>query len=112
MRNAHKLVFSALLLSTSACSTLNESVQLGASMGAVSGAAVTSIAYADAGVKPESDVILSGAAIGMAVGLITSYITHKEVEQTRYTPTDDPQTYFGDLPPNPFVIPKNKKGGR
>ncbi len=113
MRNAYALLLSPCLLFTTSCSTLNESIQLGSTIGAVGGAAATSVAYSDAGVKPDSDVILTGAAIGLAVGAITSYITHKEVEQTRPVLNDDPQTYFGDLPPNPFVIPQSsKKGGK
>jgi len=48
MRIAYKTIFSATLLSTSACSTLNESMQLGAALGAASGAAVTHSAHRSA----------------------------------------------------------------
>lgn len=96
-----------MLLSLPACSTLDESVKLGASMGSITGIAATHAAYNDTGMKPDSDTVTTGAAIGLALGVLTSYITHKEVDKDRYKPSDDPNTFFGDLPPNPFITNNN-----
>ena len=113
MRIAYTLLLSTLLLFTSACSTMNKSLQLGAGMGAATGAAATYAGLHSAGKSSSQDVAL-GAAIGMGVGLITSYFTHKEVEKDRELyRSNQTEMYFGDLPPSPFVIPKyKKKGGR
>ena len=102
---------SFIVLTSSACSTLNESIKLGATMGAATGVAATHAGYNEAGVKPDSNTVATGAAIGLAIGVLTSYITHKEIDKRRYKPTGDPDTYFGDLPPNPFITNMNNKGG-
>ncbi|USN47069.1 MAG: hypothetical protein H6626_12885 [Pseudobdellovibrionaceae bacterium] len=113
MRIAYTLLLSTSLLFTSACSTMNKSLQLGATMGAATGAAATYPGQHSAGKHKGQDVAL-GAAIGLGVGLITSFFTHKEVEEDRELyRSSQIEMHFGDLPPSPFLVPKyKKKGGR
>ena len=96
------------------CSTLNESLQLGATTGFVSGAAATYAGYSAGGTKPNLESVAMGAGIGMGIGLITSYLVHRTVEEERAQGTfDQTEMHFGDLPPNPFVVPRLiKKGAR
>lgn len=112
MRKAYKFIFPATLLSLTACSTLNESMQIGAGMGTLAGAAATYTAEHSRGDKPSSNNILGGAAIGLVVGLITSHLVHNKVEETRNQNAGKPEMYFGDLPPNPFVFSPAVKGGQ
>lgn len=109
------IVFSTCLLSLTACSTLNESMQLGAGIGALTGIAAVSAAGDMAGKNPTDDQKLTAAGAGIALGLLTSYLIHKNIEEKR----DDllqmgPELHFGDLPPSPFIITpmKKKKGGK
>lgn len=112
MRKAYKLAFSTLLLSTTACSTLNESMQLGASMGALSGAAATYSAYKAVDKNPTTEEVASGAVIGLGLGLLTSYLVHQQVDEDRAAQSANKiEMYFGDLPPSPFVFPNNNKNG-
>ena len=83
MRKAYKIIFPTALLSLTACSTLNESMQLGASLGAISGAAATYTAENSRGEKPNSDNIMAGAAIGLITGLITSHIVPNKSAERR-----------------------------
>lgn len=110
-----KLILLAALVSQTACSTLGESYQLGATMGGVAGAAAAYAAHSRDGEKPELENLAAGAAIGVALGLITSHFTHKKVEEDRQTyKMDQMEVHFGDLPPSPFIMPKFKptKGSR
>ena len=102
-----------VVLQLSACSTMNDSLQLGASMGAATGAAATYATQNSEG-KYSSQNVALGAAIGLGVGLITSYFTHKKVEDDRESyRSNQIEMHFGDLPPSPFLVPQyNKKGGR
>ncbi|MCB0415122.1 MAG: hypothetical protein KDD50_12360 [Bdellovibrionales bacterium] len=111
MKKLINVFLTLALLSSSACTTLNQSVKLGATIGTATGVAAVHAGYNDAGVKPDSSTVLTGAAVGLALGVLTSYITHKEIDKDRYKPTGDPDTYFGDLPPNPFIINMNNQGG-
>ena len=78
-----KLILLAAMASQTACSTLGESYQLGATMGGVAGAAAAYAAHSRDGEKPELENLAAGAAIGVALGLITSHFTHKKVEEDR-----------------------------
>jgi hypothetical protein len=83
-------------------------------MGAATGAAATFAGSAAGGKSPSLETVAIGAGIGSAVGLLTSYLIHRSVEDTRSS-SDSNQTEmrFGDLPPSPFVVPKTlPKGGR
>ena len=109
------IVYSTCLLSLTACSTLNESMQLGAGIGALTGIAAVSAAGDMAGKNPTDDQKLTAASAGIALGLLTSYLIHKNIEEKR----DDllqmgPELHFGDLPPSPFIMTpmKKKKGGK
>ena len=97
------------------CASMNDSLILGAGMGAAAGGAVTAAGYSAGGKSASFENVAVGAAIGTAVGLITSYFTHKSVEDSRkYLDNKDFEMHFGDLPPSPFVVPKTplKKGAR
>jgi len=97
------------------CTTLNESMTLGAGLGALSGAAATAVAQGTSGQPVSGENVLLGAGIGLGAGLIASYFTHKSVETKRAAcMADETEMHFGDLPPSPFVFPKTlpKKGGR
>jgi len=105
-------IISAYLLSLPACTTLNESLQLGATMGALTVAAAIYSGERSAGIKPSGDHVFSGAAIGLGLGLITSHVIHQSVTSRRTTDPDQIDMHFGDLPPNPFIFDNNRKGGR
>ena len=109
-----KAVFSTCLLSLTACSTLNESMQMGASLGATTGVATVSIAGNMAGRNPTNDQKLTAATTGIALGLLTSYLLHKNIEDKRQDFLQmGPELHFGDLPPSPFIMtPPKKKGGK
>lgn len=96
------------------CTTLDQSLRLGAATGAVAGAAASYGAVSANGHLPTLEQIGVGAGIGLGLGLITSYFVHKQVAGDREENTRQTEIYFGDLPPNPFVIPQNtqKKGAR
>ncbi len=104
----------SLMVGVSGCATMNESLQLGAGMGAIGGGAATAIAYSSTGKSPSFGNVAIGAGIGLALGALTSYITHKQVEKDRMgLYGDQTEMHFGDLPPSPFMIPKmTKKGAR
>lgn len=113
MRSAYLFIISTTLLFTSACSTLNQSLQLGSGLGAATGAATTYTARKAAGEKPEFSDVATGAGIGALLGMITAHITHRQVEKDRLEPTDDGMDiHFGDLPPNPFTFKNNQKKGQ
>jgi hypothetical protein len=110
-----KAIFSTCLLSLTACSTLNESMQLGAGVGAITGLAAVSAAGDIAGKNPSDDQKLTSASVGIALGLLTSYLLHKNIEEKRVDFLQSgPEIHFGDLPPSPFIMTpvKKKKGGK
>lgn len=109
MRTIHASLLSTALLFSAGCSTLNDSLKLGSVMGAAAGVAAVHAGHNSADVKPSSDEVTTGALIGLTAGLITAYATHKEVEKDRGDLLlDQPDIQFGDLPPSPFVFPKNQ----
>jgi hypothetical protein len=110
----YKIIAVATILALSGCSTMNESLQLGAGVGFVSGAAAMHAAESRTGQRPDTDSVLTGAAVGAGIGLLVSYFTHRTVENDRKSNfAEQTEMYFGDLPPSPFLVPKpNKKGGK
>ena len=111
MRNIYRVALSCALLSTTACSTMNKSVELGGLLGAASGAAAISAGEHSAGINPKSNDVNSGALVGLGLGILTSYIIYNGVEQERNNGNSQTQMYFGDLPPSPFVFPSNQRIG-
>lgn len=108
-------ILMSLVATLSGCATMHDSLQLGASMGAITGGAATYAGQSAAGKSPSLGNLALGAGIGLGVGLLTSYITHQQVEERRGSLySEQTEMHFGDLPPSPFMIPKNqsKKGGR
>lgn len=94
------------------CSTLDKSMHLGGILGSIGGATATYVADQSAGGSPTLKSVGLGASIGMAVGLITSYLIHDSVVKDREDSTRQTEVYFGDLPPSPFVIPNNTRKGK
>jgi hypothetical protein len=96
------------------CTTLDQSFKLGATTGALAGAAASYGAVSSVGRTPTLEEVGIGAGIGLGLGLITSYFVHKEVSADRQDNSRQTEIYFGDLPPSPFIIPalNQKKGGR
>jgi hypothetical protein len=97
------------------CATLNDSIKLGSGMGAVAGLGATFAGYSAAGQSPNLETAALGAGIGIGLGALTAYFTHKSVEEDRQSClADQTELHFGDLPPSPFVIPRKptKKGGK
>lgn len=110
-----KAIFSTCLLSLTACSTLNESMQLGAGVGAITGLTAMSAVGEMAGKSPTGDQKIAAASAGIALGLLTSYLLHKNIEEKREDLLQaGPEIHFGDLPPSPFIMTpiKKKKGGK
>ena len=102
----------ALALLVQSCSTMNESLELGGAMGGVTGAGATFAGYSAGGKSTSIGAVAIGSGIGMAIGLITSYLVHKNVEADRSScDAQQMEVRYGDLPPSPFIVP-TKKGGR
>ena len=106
-----KIILTAFLL-LSSCSTLNDSMILGATIGLVTSIGATSAANNKTGHNVSDKELSSAAGIGVALGLITSYLIHKDVAEKRNDSYLLPEIYFGDLPPSPFIMTpsRNKKG--
>lgn len=111
MRILYSVCLIALMCS---CSTLDQSMRLGAVTGALAGAAAMSATTSVTGQSISGEQIAQNATIGMGIGLITSYFIHKQVASDRQAALRQTELYFGDLPPSPFVLPAEipKKGGR
>lgn len=109
----NKFIMAVIASQLTACSTMSESLQLGTGVGAAVGAAATYAGHSGAGSKPTIEDVGLGAGIGIGIGLITSYFTHKSVEnERRDNSAYQTEIYFGDLPPSPFIVPKtNTKRG-
>lgn len=108
------LLASPIVALTVSCSTLEQSLKFGAATGALTGAAASYAGQSTSGKKPTIEDAGIGASIGLGLGLITSYLIHEQVILDRDEAIRQPQIYFGDLPPSPFIVPtpKPKKGGR
>ena len=104
----------ALVAILPGCSTMNESLQLGASMGFATGALATYGAHSAVDSKASLEQVATGAGIGLGLGLLAAYLTHNSVQEERERAGEDQMDlHFGDLPPSPFVIPKSSmKGGK
>jgi hypothetical protein len=113
MRKTH-LIFLAAFIVCTACTTLDQSFKLGGTTGALTGAAAVYSAGSMSGRTPTIEEVGTGAAIGMGLGLLTSYLIHHQVAAEREESARQTEIYFGDLPPSPFVIPglNSHKGGR
>ncbi len=111
-----RIVIFPMLSLLASCSTMNQSMQLGASMGTATGIAAVYSGSIGAEHAPSFSTVAIGAGIGAGIGLLTSYLVHKEVEEDRQSQhTEITEMNFGDLPPSPFIVPKQKpikKGGR
>lgn len=105
-QNAIPLLTTLFLLN--ACTTLDESFQLGGTLGAASGASATYAATHATGTSPDAQDLAIGAGVGFGIGLILSYFIHDSVTKDRADAVTETELYFGDLPPSPFVIPQKK----
>lgn len=108
-----RFLFPLILLSNSACTTLNQSLELGAATGVLTGAGATYLAQTTSRSQASAVNVGYGAAVGLGVGLLTSYLIHQSVVQDRADNAHETEIRFGDLPPSPFVFPIPKpKGGK
>jgi hypothetical protein len=110
-----KAILSTCLLSLTACTTLSESMRLGAGVGALTGIATVTTASNLAEKNVSEDQKLHAASVGIALGLLTSFLLHKNIEEKRESFFQSgPEIHFGDLPPSPFIMTPNrkKKGGK
>lgn len=114
MKTYPALVLLGALLSS--CATMNESLELGAGMGAATGLAAVYAGHIGTENPARFQDAAIGAGIGAGLGLLTSYLVHGEVEQKRQSlQAEDTEMHFGDLPPSPFITPKKlitKKGAK
>ncbi|MCM0606587.1 MAG: hypothetical protein KA715_10895 [Xanthomonadaceae bacterium] len=107
MKMYHFAVVTVLALSS--CATMNESLELGAGMGAATGIAAVYSGRIGSEQQPSFQDVAISAGIGSAFGLLTSYLVHGSVEESRQSQlADQIDMNFGDLPPSPFIIPRNK----
>jgi hypothetical protein len=106
-----RIIIVALLLSTG-CSTLDQSVRLGGTIGLVAGGAATYAAQSSSGNTAPPENVGISASIGLALGLITAYYTHKAVAEDRDDHVLKGRIDHGDLPPSPFIFPTNSKTRR
>lgn len=115
MKTYSPLVLVAAALMPS-CATMNESVQLGATVGGLTGAAAVYGGQAAAGTKTSLADAAIGAGVGTVLGVISSYLIHGSVEERRASlQSEQTEMHFGDLPPSPFIVPNRypvKKGVR
>ena len=112
-RKIYSYLFLVLAVVLNGCSTMEQSVQLGGSLGALSGATATYAGYSAGGHPPGFETVAISAGIGAIVGITTAYFTHKSVEEDRKScDAEQIEMHFGDLPPSPFIVPKppTKKG--
>jgi hypothetical protein len=103
------IVTMAAALSMLSCTTLDQSVRLGGSLGAFAGGAATYAVQSSTGGTPPPENVWLGASIGMAVGLVTAYFTHQSVVKDRKDVYQNGIVEHGDLPPSPFIFPNGKK---
>lgn len=65
------------------CSTLNDSIKLGSIIGGIAGAGATYTVHRSAGQSPAIGTVTLGAGIGTAIGMLTAYFVHKQVEEDK-----------------------------
>ena len=100
-------------LCLSSCTTLDQSIRLGATSGALTGAAAVYSGQNMSGRPPTSEEAFSAITLGAGLGIIMSYFVHQQVTSDREDAARQTEIYFGDLPPSPFVIPgRSRRGGR
>lgn len=103
----------ASVLSLTGCSTLNDSLLLGAVVGSAGGATAQYSAARSAGSPATLENAYGGASIGLGLGVLAAYLIHQSVVEGRDTTASQTEFYFGDLPPSPFVtspvLPKKGK---
>jgi hypothetical protein len=105
------LLSPAVALSVS-CTTLDQSLKLGATTGAITGAAAAFTAYRVINHSPTFKEVGPSIGIGLGLGLLTSYLIHQQVAADRIDTSAHTEIHFGDLPPSPFIMPvQNKKKG-
>lgn len=117
MNRLKQSVFLIPVLAVSSCASLKDSMILGGAVGAASVAVPMAISQSTYNHKVDAGQVATSAAVGLGIGLLTSYIIHKTVEREvrPYSTSETPEMHFGDLPPSPFVMPpvqieKTKKG--
>lgn len=110
MSKINKVFLLSTFLLLNSCATLNDSLILGASIGAVSGSAISSSTYDKNGNSFTKEEHLSNVGLGLVVGAIAAYFIHDNTTEYRKDYYyNNPEIYFGDLPPSPFIMTPNEK---
>ena len=114
MSKKNRVFLLSTLLLLNSCATLNDSIILGASIGAVGGIAASSSTYDKNGNSFTKEEQLSNIGLGLAIGAIAAYFIHDNTTEYRKDYYyNNPEIYFGDLPPSPFIMtPNEKKRGK
>lgn len=104
-----KIIMCFLLTS---CSTLDQSVRLGSSLGSVTGASTVLVGASVSHTNAKAEDVLVAAGIGAIVGTAISYLIHKQIDKERTDYVHKTEVQFGDLPQNPFQfsIPATRGG--
>lgn len=107
-----KIILISTVLLLNSCATLNDSILLGAGIGGGAAAFVTSSTNDSRGQSFTKEEQLSNVGLGLAIGAIAAYFIHDNTTEYRKDYyNNNPEIYFGDLPPSPFIMtPSEKKG--
>ena len=109
-----RLILMGAVTALSGCATMTDSLKLGGTMGALTGATATAAGYSAAGKSPSLGNVALGAGLGLSLGIFAAYLTHSFTEKDRQSLWgEQTQMHFGDLPPSPFIVPRtNPRGAR
>jgi hypothetical protein len=99
----------AILLTTSfGCSTLDQSIRLGGTIGTLAGGLGTYAVQSSSGTTAPPENVGVGASVGLALGLVIAYFTHQGIAKERDQMILKNRVDHGDLPPTPFIFPNTK----
>ena len=107
-------IFTLTLMSS--CASLRDTMIIGGVSGAAIGAYTGALAYSGPHHEAQTKNIAITTSVGLGVGLLASYLFHKQVESRieDSSVVTNPNVFYGDLPPNPFDVKpqpiKTKKG--
>lgn len=94
-----KIIMSILLTS---CSTLDQTVRLGSSLGSITGASTVLVGASVSHTNAKVEDVLVATGIGAIVGTALSFLIYKQLDKERIDYVHQTEVQFGDLPQNPF----------
>jgi hypothetical protein len=103
-----KILLALMLTFTVGCSTLDQSIRLGGTMGSLAGGLGTYAVQSSSGVTAPPENVGVGASVGLALGLVIAYFTHQGIAKEREQMILKNRVDHGDLPPTPFIFPNTK----